>query len=130
MAQMAVELILFRQLASSLAVPVFLVDSQGDVIFLNEAAEHLLAVRWDDLEELPFEQWTTQFRPRHTNGTVMKTEDIPLADAVLHRRPAHRALLVTGSDGVDHMIEATAFPLEGSRGRLIGAVAMFWERDH
>ena len=130
MAQMPIELILFRQLATALAVPVFLVDSQGDVIFINEAAEQLLGIRWDDLEEFPFEQWTTQFRPRHPNGTVMKAEDIPLAHAVLHRRPAHRALLVTGSDGVDHTIEATAFPLEGSRGRLLGAVAMFWERDH
>lgn len=130
MAQQPIELILFRQLATQLAVPVFLVDSQGDVIFLNEAAEQLLGVRWDDLEEFTFEQWTTQFRPRHPNGSAMKVEDIPLAHAVLHRRPAHAALRVTGTDGTDHVIEATAFPLEGSRGRLLGAVAMFWERDH
>jgi len=130
MAQQPIELILFRQLATQLAVPVFLVDSQGDVIFLNEAAEQLLGVRWDDVEELTFEQWTTQFRPRHANGSAMNVQDIPLAHAVLHRRPAHATLQVTGTDGVDHTIEATAFPLEGSRGRLLGAVAMFWERDH
>jgi PAS domain S-box-containing protein len=130
MAQQPIELILFRQLATQLAVPVFLVDSRGDVIFLNEPAEQLLGIRWDDLEELPFEQWTTQFRARHPNGAAMKVEDMPLAHAVLHRRPAHGALRVTGSDGVDRVIEVTAFPLEGSRGRLIGAVAMFWERDH
>jgi hypothetical protein len=59
----------------------------------------------------------------------MKPEDIPLAAAVLHRRPAHGALRILGSDGVDRTIEATAFPLEGGRGRLLGAVAMFWERD-
>ena len=130
MAQQPIELILFRQLATQLAVPVFLVDSHGDVIFLNEAAEQLLGVRWDDLEELTFEQWTTQFRPRNPNGSAMNVADIPLAHAVLQRRPAHASLRVTGTDGVDHTIEATAFPLEGSRGRLLGAVAMFWEQDH
>ena len=127
--QQPIELILFRQLATQLAVPVFLVDSHGDVIFLNEGAEQLLGIRWDDLEELPFERWTTQFRPRHPDGSAMNVEDIPLAHAVRHRRPAHAALRVVGTDGVDHVIEATAFPLEGSRGRLLGAVAMFWERD-
>ena len=129
MAQQPIELILFRQVATLLAVPVFLVDSHGDVVFINEAAEQLLGIRWDDLEDFPFERWTTQFRPRHPNGSAMKAEDIPLASAVLHRRPFHRALRVTGTDGVDRLIEATAFPLEGSRGRLIGAVAMFWEQD-
>ena len=129
MAQQPIELILFRQVATLLAVPVFLVDSHGDVVFINEAAEQLLGIRWDDLEEFPYEAWTTQFRPRHPNGTPMKPEDIPLAAAVLHRRPFHGALRVTDSDGVDRLIEATAFPLEGSLGRLIGAVAMCWEQD-
>ena len=51
MAQQPIELILFRQMAHLLAVPVFLVDSHGDLVFLNEAAEHLLGIRFDDLEE-------------------------------------------------------------------------------
>jgi PAS domain S-box-containing protein len=129
MAQQPIELILFRQLATNLAVPVFLVDERGDLVFLNEAAEQLLGVRFDDLQEFPFETWTTQFRPRHPNGHPMKTDEIPLAAAVIHRRPTHAAMRILGSDGVDRTIEATAFPLEGGRGRLIGAVAMFWERD-
>ena len=129
MAQQPIELILFRQMAQLLAVPVFLVDNHGDLVFLNEAAEGLLGIRFDDLEEMPFETWTTQFRARHPNGSPMKTDEIPLASAVLHRRPAHSAMRILGSDGVDRTIEATAFPLEGGRGRLLGAVAMFWERD-
>ena len=48
MAQQPIELILFRQLATTLAVPVFLVDERGDLVFLNEAAERLLGVRFDD----------------------------------------------------------------------------------
>jgi hypothetical protein len=33
-------------------------------------------------------------------------------------------------DGVDHVIEVTAFPLEGHGGRHIGAVAIFWDGMH
>lgn len=129
MAQQTIELILFRQLATLLSVPVFLVDDRGDLVFMNEAAEQLLGIRFDDLDEFPFASWTTQFAARAPGGAPMKTEDLPLAQAVLHRRPAHGTLRITGRDGVDRTIETTAFPLEGGRGRLLGAVAMFWEHD-
>ena len=56
-------------------------------------------------------------------------EDEPERDGGQHGASHGAALRVVGTDGVDHVIEATAFPLEGSRGRLLGAVAMFWERD-
>jgi PAS domain S-box-containing protein len=128
MAQAAIELILFRQLATSLAVPVFLVDHRGDLVFLNEAAERLLGMRFDDLDELPFATWSTAFRPRSPDGTVVAPESLPLVQAIMSRRPAHGELVITGNDGTDRSIEVTAFPLEGGRGRLIGAVAMFWER--
>ena len=130
MAQQSIELILFRQLAQALAVPVFLVDERGDLIFLNEAAEGLLGVRFDDLDDMPFERWTTVFRPKGPDGRPIAPESLPLAQAVLHRRPAHGTMTITGTDGVGRGLEVTAFPLEGGRGRLLGAVAMFWERDH
>ena len=129
MAQQPIELILFRQLATNLAVPVFLVDERGDLVFLNEAAGGLLGIRFDDVDQLPFERWATMFRPRTLEGEPMPAEELPLSRAVLERRPAHGALMLTGADGVNRMIEATAFPLEGAGGRLIGAVAMFWERE-
>jgi PAS domain S-box-containing protein len=130
MAQQSIELILFRQLAQALAVPVFLVDERGDLIFLNEAAESLLGIRFEDLDDLPFDRWTTMFRPKGPDGRLIAADALPLAQAVLHRRPAHGSMAITGSDGVARSLEVTAFPLEGGRGRLLGAVAMFWERDH
>ena len=51
MAPLPVELILFRQLATTLAVPVFLVDEHGDLVFLNEPAERLLGLQFDDIDE-------------------------------------------------------------------------------
>ena len=127
MAQMPIELILFRQLATSLAVPVVLVDHAGDIVFINEAAERVLGVRLEELDSLPFQTWTTAFRPRDEVGGAVPPQELPLVVAVTERRPAHGPLVIYGADGVERTIEVTAFPLEGGRGRLIGGVAMFWE---
>lgn len=127
MAQRSIELILLRHLATSLAVPVFLVDEAGDLVFLNESAERLLGIRFDDIDELPFAEWSTGFRARESDGTLLPPEGTPLVRALHERGPTHQQLVITGNDGVDRTLEVTAFPLEGGRGRLIGAVAMFWE---
>ena len=127
MAQQPIELILFRQLATSLAVPVVLTDAAGDIVFLNEAAERVLGVQLEDIDVLPFETWTTAFRPRSESGELVPAVDLPLVTAVTARRPAHGPLVILGADGVQRTIAVTAFPLEGGRGRLLGAVAMFWE---
>ena len=48
MAQHAVELILTRQLASCLSVPIVLFGPTGDVLFYNEPAEALLGMRFQE----------------------------------------------------------------------------------
>lgn len=129
MAQQPVELILFRQLAMSLAVPVVLVDERGDIAYLNEAAERILGVRLEEMDVVPFVTWTTAFRPRDRHGRHVEAADLPLVKAVTERRPAHGPLVIVDSDGTERAIEVTAFPLEGGRGRLLGGVAMFWEAE-
>ena len=127
MSQQPIELILFRQLATSLAVPVFLVDEQGELVFLNEAAERLLGIRFDELDRLPLDTWATMFTPREPEGEPMATDEVPLVVALKERRPWLGPIRITGGDGVERAIAVTAFPLEGGRDRLLGAVAMFWE---
>lgn len=127
MAQQPIELILFRQLATSLAVPVFLVDKRGDLAYINEAAERLLGIRFDEMDRLPLDTWATMFRPRGPDGELMGTESVPLVVALHGRRPWLGPVRITGADGVERTIAVTAFPLEGAHDRLFGAVAMFWE---
>lgn len=129
MAQQPVELILFRQLATSLAVPVVLTDARGDIVFINEAAERVLGIHLDEVDTLPLETWTTAFRPRDLDGEGVDADDLPLVVAVKERRPAHAPLRIAGADGTPRTIEVTAFPLEGGHQRLLGGVAMFWEID-
>ncbi len=126
MAQFSIELILVRQLASGLAIPTVVADAAGSLVFINEPAERLLGVRFDELGDLPFESWTTTFAPSDS-GRDVGPEELPLAIALHERRPAHGPLQIVGRDGVTRSIEITAFPLESAHGQLQGGVAMFWE---
>jgi hypothetical protein len=55
-------------------------------------------------------------------------EELPLGIAFREGRAAHRAIRITGGDGLDREIEVTAFPLCPRRDLILGAVAVFWER--
>src|SRR5262249_62358748 len=53
----------------------------------------------------------------------------PLVTALQQRRPAHaRRWLLRRGDRVRLPVELTAFPIIDQEDRLLGAVAVFWER--
>lgn len=127
MPQYDVGLILMRQLASGLAVPTILFEETGDLLFYNEPAAVLLGRRFEDIGELPLARTQGIFELRDEKGPVA-AEQVPAAVAMRERRPVHRMVWMSGLDGVERLVEVTAFPLLGGGGHLIGAVAMFWER--
>jgi PAS domain-containing protein len=127
-AQREIELILFRQLASSLAVPILLVDDDSDLLYFNEPAELLLGKRFDDVGEMPLDERRRAFAFRDPQGNPLPDDQPPLVVAMRERRPVHRLVSLRGFDGVYRSLEVTAFPLLGGGGHLIGGVVMFWER--
>ena len=127
MAQQPIELILTRQWASYLAVPVWVVGERGDLLYYNEAAEAVLGRRYDEAGEMPVEELATIFKTTAMDGSPIAADAIPIIVALRERRAAHMALRIQGLDNVWRDIEATAFPLEGQGGRHLGAVAFFWE---
>jgi len=127
MAQKAIEVILARQLASYLGLPVFIVDPDGTLLFYNDPAEAILGERFAETGELPMAAWSTRFRPTDVDGSPLPPEALPLVIALQERRPAHRDLFIEGLDGQRRHIEVTAFPLIGQAGRYLGGVAIFWE---
>lgn len=128
--QRPIELILVRQLASYLAMPIFLVDNSGNLLYYNEPAEAIIGRRFDETGEMPLEQWSTMFSQTADDGSPIPPESLALVTALKKRRAAHRSLRIRGLDGVARRIEATAFPIEGQGGRHLGAVAILWEVDH
>lgn len=129
MPQHDVGLILMRQLASGLAVPVILFDAAGELLFYNEAAAQLIGRPFDDArDEITLDGQRTVFALRDEKGEPLTDDQVPLTVAMRERRPVHRMVWGRAFDGVDRLVEITAFPLLGGGGHLIGGVAMFWER--
>jgi PAS domain-containing protein len=127
MPQREIEMILTRHLASYLAVPIFVVDTEGTLVFYNEPTELLLGRRFDETGEMPLDEWSVVFTPVDEHGVPIPPEGLPLVIALEERRPAHRRFFIHGLDRVRRHIELTAFPLVGQAERHLGAVALFWE---
>jgi len=126
-AQRPIELILLRQLASYLDMPIFVVDAEGRLVYYNEPAEPLLGMRFDEVGMMETADWLAAFRPGEEAGAVLPADQVPLLVALRERRPVHRELWISGLDGIRRPIGATALPLVGQGGVRLGAVAIFWE---
>lgn len=127
MQQQPIELILTRQWASYLAVPVWVMSADGDLLYYNEAAEALIGRRYDEAGEMPLAELSGIFSTTDDDGSPLPSEDLPVAVALREQRPAHQHVHMKGLDGVRRSIEVTAFPLQGQGGRSLGVVAFFWE---
>ena len=127
MAQREIEVILTRQLASYLVLPIFIVDPEGTLLFYNEPAEAILGRRFEETGEMPVAEWGQIFVATDVDGTPLPVHELPLTIALRQRRPAHRRLIIRGLDMVRREIEVTAFPIVGQADRHLGAVALFWE---
>jgi PAS domain-containing protein len=127
MGQPGIEIVLMRQLASYLAVPILIVDHKLDLLFFNESAEPILGRRFDETGRIHRGEWTALFQPADANGRPIPPEEQPLARAIDRGEPSHRRSWLTGLDGVARVIEGVAFPLATRESGLLGAAGIFWE---
>jgi PAS domain-containing protein len=126
-AQLEIELILLRQVASYLATPIFIVDLEGNLLFYNEPAEPILGRRYEEWGELPLADWATVFTPTDEEGNILPQDDLPLVVAVRQRRPALGSFWITGLDGNRRHLTVVGLPIVGHGDRDLGSVAYFWE---
>lgn len=129
MAQQPIELILLKQWASYLAIPIWLVNEVGDLLYYNEPAEGLLGVRFEEAGEIHADQLAERFQTTRLDGSPYPNAELPIVVALVNRVPGHDVVRVEGLDGVSRRLAITAFPVEGQGGRHLGAVAMFWEKQ-
>ncbi len=129
MSQKEIELILIRQLASYLAMAVFIVDASGNLVFYNEPAERILGHRFDETGEMPATDWATAWRPTDEQGNAIAPEALPLWISLHDNRVATSRFWIRALDNVPRYIEVVAFPLLGQGDRHVGAVSLLWEAD-
>jgi PAS domain-containing protein len=122
------QLILARNLLSSLSTPAFLVDAEGNLLFFNEAAGALLGRRYEETGQMPAAEWTATFGPFGEDGEPIPYDQVPLTVALRGNRPSHGGYRIRSAGGVEHAIEASALPIVGDD-NFHGAIVVFWPRD-
>jgi PAS domain-containing protein len=122
-----IELILSRQLAECLTIPVFIIDTEGVLLFYNEPAEEILGKRFEETGAMAVEEWGTIFKPLDDKGNPLKPEDLPLVQTLNKCLPAHGSFWIESLKGEKHKISVNSFPIVGRGNRFLGAVAIFWK---
>jgi PAS domain S-box-containing protein len=128
MTNLQIEIILSRQLADSLSMPVFLVDTQGNLLFFNEPAEEILGARYEETGFMPVEKWASVFKPQDKDGNILPPENLPLVKTLASQKPHYGEFWINRlKDGELYKISVTSFPIIGRPDRFVGAMALFWK---
>ncbi len=122
-----IQIILARQLAAYLSVPIFLVDPEGNLLFYNEPAETVLGRRFDETGAMPADEWSSVFTVVDADGQPIPPSKLPLMIALKKQRPAYARFFMKGLDGIARHVEVAAIPITGLQGEFLGAAAIFWE---
>jgi PAS domain-containing protein len=122
-----IQIILIRQLAGYLGVPLLLVDPKGDLLFYNEPAEAMLGRRFEETGPMPATTWARALTPVDDEGRPLPPEKMPLMIALATQRPAYKRLYIHGLDGVRRHLEAASIPIVGLQGEFLGAAGLYWE---
>ena len=122
-----IEIILNRQLADCLSIPVFITDTGGNLIFYNEPAEQILGKRYEETGEMKVTEWATIFKPMDEEGNPLPPEELPLVKTLNNRKPYHKVFCIESLTGKKEKISVTSYPIMGRASNFLGAVALFWE---
>lgn len=124
-----IEIILSRQLADCLTVPVFIVDPEGTLIFYNEPAEEILGKKFQDTGPMPIGDWGTLFLPHDEDGKDIPPEELPLVQTINNKVPAHKTFWIKALNGKSTKISVTSIPIIGRSKNFSGAMAIFWDNE-
>ncbi|HKJ36039.1 MAG TPA: hypothetical protein VKA36_05690 [Solirubrobacterales bacterium] len=127
--QKPLELILARNLVTSIATPSFLVARDGSLLFYNEAAGALLGVPFEEIGRMDPTEWIGSFGPFDADGSPLAVEDLPLTLALREGRPAHATFTIRSTKGESHEIAASGMPIVSADHGASGAIIFFWPVD-
>jgi PAS domain-containing protein len=118
------ELILARNLLSSLSTPAFLVGELGMLLYFNDAAAAMLGRRFEESGRMAAADWTSEFGPFGSNDKPLTYEEMPATIAVRNNKPFHGEFRICTARGHEN-VAASAIPIVGTGGST-GAIVIFW----
>lgn len=126
--QKPIELILARNLLSSLSTPAFLVDQGGVLVFFNDAAGTLVGKRFEETGRMDPAEWGGQFGPFARDGNPIPYEELPLTRALRSGQASHEEMRIRTVAGDEVCVEVSALPIVSTRGSR-GAMVIFWPKE-
>ncbi len=120
-------LILAKDLAANLATAMLVVDAQGDLVFFNEPAEHIFGRAYAETQ-MNTADLARAFRPVDEAGESVPIDDLPLATAFRTGVASRGGFWIEAYDGRRRYLEVVGVPLFAQADRLVGGLAVFWER--
>lgn len=122
-----IQLILARQLASSLAMPILIMDREGTLVFYNEPAEAILDLRFDETGEMSADEWGSLIAVADNARRRIAPENHPTMLALSERKPINRTIWMQCRNREWRHVNITAIPLIGEGKQFLGAQMIFWE---
>jgi hypothetical protein len=127
--QRPLELILARNLLSTLSTPAFLVNQPGDIVFYNEAAGVLLGRRFEENGAMSAADWNQAFGPFDEQGNPIALEDQPLTMSLRRGMPGHSSHVIRSLAGdTEYTVEVSGVPVIGVDG-FLGAMIFMWQAE-
>ena len=124
--QKPLELILARNLLTSISTPAFLLDEDSRLVFYNESAGALLGISFEETGRMDPTEWTGTFGPFDEDDHPVLIDELPTTQSVRDGRPMHARFHIRSADGEEHRIEASAVPIMASEEGSSGAMIFFW----
>jgi PAS domain-containing protein len=126
LAQYPIEMILLKQWASLMAVPVWITGDDGRLVYYNEPAEEILGLRFEDAGELSADRVAEVFVISDVDGSPLTDDEVPLIIALTKHVSNHRRLRFLRADKQWSEIAVTAIPIIGEGNRHLGAMVTMW----
>lgn len=115
-----------RAFVERLSTAALITDATGNLVFYNEAAEHLVGRPFSEAGEMPADKWPAMFTVRRLDGTSVGVGEMLGGRVIVEHRPAHGKLRFTALEGTEHTIEVTALPIFTGEKEPVGIIALFW----
>jgi PAS domain-containing protein len=125
-AQQSLQLILARNLISTLSTAAFIVDTRDTVVFYNEAAGEFLGMHYEETGKIPLSDWRAAIDPVDEHDRPVPADELPVTIALRDRRPVHMTNRIRRGRTEHQQIEMLALPLIGTEDQCEGAVGVFW----
>ncbi len=98
----------------------------GKLRYVNEAGLFIRGGTDKELvKNIGIEQYVASWKILHLDGTPYRSEEVPLARAVLHGEHCSEEFIVRRADNEDRLVWATAAPIKNEQDKITAGIVIF-----